>query len=266
MQHFDEEYFRVIRKILSDGERKEDRTGTGTISIFGEQMRFNLEDTFPFLTTKKVNTKAVINELIWMVTKGSTDVTWLQDRGHTFWDEWAFEGGSIGPGYGKQFRDCKGYDQVQQVISDIRSNPYSRRHIISLWQPDEISQMALPPCHGLIIQFNVSQGGELSCQMYQRSGDMFLGVPWNIAFYSLLTKVIAQITGLKAKEFVHVLGDAHVYLNHLDQIDEQLSREAKSYPTVDIHAGLNNIDDFEFDDVLILGYDPHPMIAAPVSI
>lgn len=265
-KNFDEEYLRVLREVLIYGEDSEDRTGTGTRSIFGTQMKFDINGPFPFLTTKKINTKAVINELVWMVSKGSTDVTWLQEQGHTFWDAWCYEDGTIGPGYGKQFRDCKGVDQVKKVIQSIKKDPQSRRHIISLWQPDEIEEMALPPCHGLIIQFYVEGGKYLSCQMYQRSGDMFLGVPWNIAFYSLLTKVVAQLTGLEAKSFIHTIGDAHIYLNHVDAVKEQLTRKPKPYPYVMLNGALSSIDEFCFEDVFINGYNPHPPIKAPISI
>lgn len=262
---FDEEYLRVLREILIYGEDKEDRTGTGTRSLFGTQMKFDITTEFPFLTTKKVNTKAVINELCWMVAKGSTDVNWLKDRGHTFWDDWTLKDGTIGPGYGKQFRNCKGIDQVKNVIRAIRTDPNSRRHIISLWQPDEIDEMVLPPCHGLVVQFSVSEGKYLSCQMYQRSGDFFLGVPWNIAFYSLLTRVVAQLVGLQAKHFIHSVGDAHIYSNHINQVKEQIGRKPKEYPFVVINGALRNIDDLEFEDFEIIGYDPHPTIKAPIS-
>lgn len=265
-RNFDEEYLRVLREVLIYGKDKEDRTGTGTRSLFGTQMKFDIEGPFPFLTTKKINTKAVINELVWMVSKGSTDVTWLQEQGHTFWDAWCFEDGSIGPGYGKQFRDCNGIDQVKTVINSIKKNPDSRRHIISLWQPDEIEDMALPPCHGLVVQFYVEDGKHLSCQMYQRSGDLFLGIPWNIAFYSLLTRIIAQLCGLTAKEFVHTIGDAHIYLDHIDQVKEQLTRKPKPYPFVLIGGDLHNIDDFCLESVQIIGYDPHPPIEAAISV
>lgn len=263
---FDDEYLKILREILVYGEDREDRTGTGTRSLFGTQMKFDISSEFPLLTTKTINVKAVVNELVWMVAKGSTDVTWLQDQGHTFWDAWQGEDGTIGKGYGKQFRDCKGVDQVKEVISSIKKDPMSRRHIISLWQPDELCEMTLPPCHGLVIQFYVSEGKYLSCQMYQRSGDFFLGVPWNIAFYSLLTRVIAQLTGLYAKHFVHTIGDAHIYLNHIDQVKEQLTRKPKAYPFLTLNGALHKIDDFCYEDVEVIGYNPMPSIKAPISI
>ncbi|MGB2264136.1 MAG: thymidylate synthase [Glaciecola sp.] len=264
-RNFDDEYLRVLRDVLIYGKDTPDRTGTGTRRLFGPQMEFDIEGQFPLLTTKKINYKAVINELVWMVSLGSTDVKWLQDQGHTFWDDWCHEDGTIGPGYGKQFRDCKGVDQVKAVVNSIKKDPYGRRHVISLWQPDEIEDMALPPCHGLVIQFFVEDDKYLSCKMYQRSGDMFLGVPWNIAFYSLLTRLIAQLAGLTAKTFIHTIGDAHIYLNHIDQVKEQLTRKPKPYPYLVIGGDLHSIDDFRYECVQVIGYDPHPSIKAEIS-
>jgi len=269
-KQFDEEYLGVLRQIFEKGIDHEDRTGTGRRSLNSVQMCFDITEEFPLLTTKRVNFKAVVNEFIWMVLRGSVDVNWLNERGHTFWDEWKGDDGTIGPGYGKQFRDCKGVDQVEQVVDSIKNDPYSSRHIISLWQPDEIVDMMLPPCHGVVIQFFVEKGesGEpewLSCQMYQRSGDFFLGIPFNIAFYSLFTKVLAYATGLKPKSFSHIVGDAHIYLNHLEQVEEQLTRTPKSYPYVLIAGAPENLS-FFWEDIVVVGYNPHPAIKAPISI
>jgi thymidylate synthase len=263
---FDEEYLRVLKDILVYGKDSPDRTGTGRRRLFSQHMKFDIAGEFPFLTTKKINTKAVINEFLWMVVEGSTDVKWLQERGHTFWDGWAFEDGTIGKGYGKQFRDCKGVDQVRKVIESIKTDPYSTRHVISLWQPDELDGMALVPCHGVFIEFFVEDGKWLNCHMTQRSGDFFLGVPWNIAFYSLFTRVIAKLTGLVAKEFSHLVVDAHIYLNHIEQVKEQLTRKAKPYPFLMISPHPKDIDEFTFDDFMIIGYDPQPAIKAPISV
>jgi len=265
-RNFDNEYLRVLRDVLVYGSDSPDRTGTGRRRLFSQTMKFDIAGEFPFLTTKKVNTKAIINELVWMVALGSTDVNWLNEQGHTFWDEWKLEDGTIGKGYGKQFRDCKGVDQVKRVIKSLKEDPYGSRHVISLWQPDEIDDMALPPCHGVHIQFFVEDGDKLSCQMVQRSGDMFLGVPFNIAFYSLLTRLIAQLTGMYAKELALTIVDAHIYLNHIDQVKEQLTRKPKPYPYVLISPHVKDIDDFRLEDVEILGYDPHPAIKAPISV
>lgn len=264
-KEFDNEYLALLREVLVYGQDTADRTGTGTRTLFGQQMKFDISGQFPLLTTKRINIKAVVNELVWMVCKGSTDVKWLQEQGHTFWNEWAFEDGTIGPGYGKQFRDCKGVDQVAEVIKSIKDNPHSRRHIISLWEPDEIDEMALPPCHGLIVQFYV-RGNYLDCQMYQRSGDAFLGIPWNIAFYSLLTKLIARLTGYQAGHFIHAIGDAHIYLNHIDQVKEQLTRKPRPYPYLQIAGNFKDINDFNYDMVFVNGYDPHPPIKAEISV
>lgn len=264
-KEFDNEYLSLLRKVLIYGQDSPDRTGTGTRSLFGHQMKFDISGQFPLLTTKAVNFRAVVNELVWMVCKGSTDVSWLQEQGHTFWNEWEKEDGTIGPGYGKQFRDCKGVDQVSGLISGLKSNPHGRRHIISLWEPSDIELMALPPCHGLIIQFYV-RGGYLDCKMYQRSGDMFLGVPWNIAFYSLFTKIIARLTGYQAGNFIHSLGDAHIYLNHIDQVKEQLTRKPKPYPYVQIAGNFKDINEFNYDMVFLNNYDPYPPIKAEISV
>ena len=265
-QEFDNEYLRVLRDVLVYGKDCTDvRTEVGRRRLFSQHMKFDISAEFPLLTTKKVNYKAVFNELVWMVAMGSTDVNWLNEQGHTFWDEWKLEDGTIGKGYGKQFRDCKGVDQVANVIKSIKETPHSTRHVISLWQPDEIPEMSLPPCHGVFIEFFVEEG-MLSCHMTQRSGDMFLGVPFNIAFYSMLTRVIAQLTGLLADEFSHLVVDAHIYLNHIDQVKEQLTRKPKAYPFVLISPTLRKIDDFVLDDVTVIGYNSHSHIKAPVSI
>lgn len=263
---FDKEYLRVLRDVLYYGQDTPDRTGTGRRRLFSQHMKFDIYDKFPLLTTKHINAKAVINELVWMVALGSTDVTWLQKQGHTFWNEWALSDGTIGKGYGHQFRNCKGVDQVRNVVESIKSDPYGTRHVISLWQPDEIKDMALPPCHGVLIEFFVDQGKYLNCHMTQRSGDMFLGVPFNIAFYSLFTKLIAHLTGLRAKELSHLIVDAHIYLNHLDQVSEQLGRKPKPYPTLTISDNVIDIDTFRYQDVTITGYNPHPAIKAPISV
>lgn len=265
-KNFDEEYLRVLRDILVYGKDHKDRTGTGRRRLFNQHMKFDISAEFPFLTTKKVNTKAVINEFVWMVCLGSTDVNWLNQQGHTFWDEWKLEDGTIGKGYGKQFRNCKGVDQVMNVIESIKSDPNGSRHVISLWQPDEIKDMALPPCHGVLIEFTVEDEKYLNCHMTQRSADYLLGVPFNIAFYSLFTRVVAQLTGLQAKEFSHLTVDSHIYLNHVDQVKEQLTRKPKPYPFLLIAPEIRKIDDFRFEDVRIIGYDPHPAIKAEISV
>lgn len=261
-KEFDNEYLQVMHNILNHGVDSPDRTGTGRRRLFDQTMKFDISEEFPLLTTKKVNFKAVVNELVWMVSLGSTDVAWLNEQGHTFWDEWKLEDGTIGKGYGKQFRDCKGVDQISSVLSSLKEDPYGTRHVISLWQPDEIPEMALPPCHGVHVQFFV-EDDQLSCKMIQRSGDWFLGVPFNIAFYSLLTKVLAQLTGLKAKEMSMTVIDAHLYKDHLTQAKKQLSRVPKPYPTVEVE--VQDINNLRWEDVTVKNYDPHPHIKAPIS-
>jgi thymidylate synthase len=261
-------YLDLLRDILANGDRQEDRTGVGTLSVFGRQLRCDLADGFPLLTTKKVHFKSVAVELLWFL-RGDTNVRWLQERGVSIWDEWADEDGELGPVYGKQWRRWKTpsgeeIDQIQGVVDQIKANPASRRHIVSGWNPADVPTMALPPCHTLF-QFNVSQG-RLSCQLYQRSADMFLGVPFNIASYALLTMMMAQATGLKPGEFVHTFGDAHIYTNHMDQVAEQLSREARALPTLRLNPDKIDLFDFEYEDFSIEGYDPHPRIAAPVAV
>ena len=261
-------YLDLLQRILDEGTEKSDRTGTGTLSVFGHQMRFDLTEGFPLVTTKKVHTRSVIGELIWFL-RGDTNVTWLQERGITIWDEWADENGDLGPVYGSQWRswptpDGRHVDQIARVIESIRTNPDSRRHIVSAWNVADVDDMALPPCHTLF-QFYVADGG-LSCQLYQRSADTFLGVPFNIASYALLTHMVAQVTGLQAREFVHTLGDAHLYLNHVDQAREQLSREPRPLPRLVLDPSVTAIDGFDLEHVLIQDYDPHPAIKAPIAI
>jgi thymidylate synthase len=262
------QYLDLLRHVLDDGVRKEDRTGTGTLSLFGHQMRFDLGDGFPLVTTKKVHVPAVVGELIWFI-RGDTNVRWLQDRGVTIWDEWADERGDLGPVYGYQWRSWptpggRHVDQLAAVIDGIRLDPDSRRHIVSAWNVADIPAMALAPCHTLF-QFYVAEG-RLSCQLYQRSGDLFLGVPFNIASYALLTHMVAQVTGLEPGEFVHTLGDAHLYSNHVEQAREQLTREPRPLPSLRLDPACRKIDDFTVDSIAIEGYDPHPAIRAPIAV
>jgi thymidylate synthase len=262
------QYQDLMRHVLEHGHKKEDRTGTGTISVFGYQMRFNLEDGFPLLTTKKVHLKSIIHELLWFL-QGSTNIKYLKDNGVTIWDEWADENGNLGPVYGYQWRnwpkpDGTHIDQIAQVVEMIRKNPDSRRLIVSAWNVADVDQMKLPPCHAFF-QFYVANG-KLSCQLYQRSADIFLGVPFNIASYALLTMMVAQVCGLKAGDFVHTLGDAHIYLNHLEQTREQLSREPRALPTMRINPDVKDIFGFRFEDFTLENYDPHPAIKAPVAV
>jgi len=253
---------------MNHGDKKNDRTGTGTLSIFGYQMRFDLSEKFPLLTTKKVHLKSVIYELLWFL-KGSTNIKYLQDNGVSIWDEWADENGDLGPVYGSQWRswrthDNRSIDQIEKLISDLKTNPDSRRLIVSAWNVAEIENMKLPPCH-CFFQFYVANN-KLSCQLYQRSADIFLGVPFNIASYALLTLMIAQVVNLEPGEFVHTLGDAHIYSNHFDQVNEQLTRQPKELPTMHINSNVKNIFDFRFEDFKLSDYDPYPLIKAPVAI
>ena len=261
-------YQDLLQHVLEHGHKKEDRTGTGTISVFGYQMRFNLADGFPLLTTKKVHLKSIIHELLWFL-QGSTNIAYLKEHGVTIWDEWADQNGNLGPVYGYQWRnwpkpDGTHIDQITQVINSIKNNPDSRRLIVSAWNVADVEKMKLPPCHAFF-QFYVADG-RLSCQLYQRSADIFLGVPFNIASYALLTMMVAQVCGLKLGDFVHTLGDAHIYLNHMDQVKEQLSRAPKSLPQMQINTGVNDIFGFKFEDFTLVNYDPYPAIKAPVAV
>ncbi len=262
------QYHELMQHVLDHGVEKHDRTGTGTISVFGYQMRFNLEEGFPMVTTKKLHLRSIIHELIWFL-KGETNIQYLKENGVSIWDEWADEQGNLGPVYGSQWRSWKGadgktVDQITQVVEQIKKNPDSRRLIVSAWNVAEIENMALPPCHAFF-QFYVANG-KLSCQLYQRSADIFLGVPFNIASYALLTMMVAQVCGLGYGDFVHTLGDAHLYSNHLEQTKLQLSRELKPLPTMKINPEVKNIFDFKFEDFELVGYDPHPHIKAPVAV
>ena len=257
-----------MQHVLDRGNKKEDRTGTGTVSVFGYQMRFDLAEGFPLITTKKLHLKSIIYELLWFL-KGSTNVAWLQQNGVRIWNEWALENGELGPIYGYQWRswtDCNAQhiDQIAQVINSIKNNPDSRRHIVSAWNVGQIDDMQLPPCH-ILFQFYVADG-KLSCQLYQRSADIFLGVPFNIASYALLTMMIAQVTGLEAGEFVHTLGDAHIYTNHIEQVKTQLSREPRTLPIMKINPERKNIDDFVYDDFVLENYDPHSHIKGAIAV
>jgi thymidylate synthase len=261
-------YLDLLRYVRDTGIRKSDRTGTGTISVFGYQMRFNLQDGFPLVTTKKCHLRSIIHELLWFL-KGETNVRYLKENGVSIWDEWANEQGELGPIYGFQWRswpapDGRHIDQIQRVLDDLKSNPDSRRIIVSAWNVADLDKMALAPCHAFF-QFYVADG-KLSCQLYQRSADLFLGVPFNIASYALLTLMVAQVTGLKPGDFVHTLGDAHIYLNHLDQVNEQLSREPRALPAMKMNPDVKNLFDFKFEDFTLEGYDPHPAIKAPVAV
>ena len=261
-------YLDLLQRILDDGVEKSDRTGTGTSSVFGHQMRFDLTEGFPLVTTKKVHTRSVFAELLWFL-RGDTNVKWLQDRGVTIWDEWADTDGDLGPIYGYQWRswpapEGRHIDQLAAVIEGIRADPDSRRHLVSAWNVADLPRMALAPCHALF-QFYVADG-RLSCQLYQRSGDLFLGVPFNIASYALLTHMVAQVSGLEVGDFVHTLGDAHLYLNHLDQAREQLTREPRALPELRLDPACRSIDDFTPGSVQVLGYDPHPAIRAPIAV
>jgi thymidylate synthase len=263
-----EQYLDLLRRTLDEGVRKEDRTGTGTLSVFGHQMRFDLGDGFPLVTTKKVHVPSVVGELLWFV-RGDTNVAWLHEHGVTIWDEWADGTGDLGPIYGYQWRswpapDGRHVDQLAAVIESIRDDPDSRRHVVSAWNVADLPRMALQPCHALF-QFYVADG-RLSCQLYQRSGDLFLGVPFNIASYALLTHMVAQVTDLEVGEFVHTLGDAHLYLNHLDQAREQLTREPRALPELRLDPACRTIDSFTPESVQVVGYDPHPAIRAPIAV
>ena len=263
-----QQYLELMRHVITHGVRKEDRTGTGTVSVFGHQMRFDLATGFPLVTTKKLHLRSIIHELLWFL-RGDTNIQYLRDNGVTIWDEWADGHGELGPIYGYQWRswptpDGAHIDQIRQVVEQIQRNPDSRRLIVSAWNVADIERMALPPCHAFF-QFYVAQG-KLSCQLYQRSADIFLGVPFNIASYALLTLMIAQVTGLQAGEFIHTLGDAHLYLNHLAQTEIQLAREPFPLPRMQLNPAVTSIFDFRYDDFELVGYQSHPAIKAPVAV
>lgn len=262
------QYHQLLRLVLEQGKFKPDRTGTGTYAVFGAQTRFSLRDSFPVLTTKKLHLKSIIYELLWFL-RGDTNIKWLNGNGVTIWDEWADKDGNLGRVYGAQWCDWRTADgrsinQINQVIEQIMTKPDSRRHIVNAWNVGEIDQMALPPCHALF-QFFV-QDGELSCQLYQRSADLFLGVPFNIASYALLTLMVAQVCGLKPGDFVHTFGDLHLYANHLEQAKLQLTREPRPLPTMKLNPAVKNIHHFRFEDFELAGYDPHPAIKAPIAV
>jgi thymidylate synthase len=262
------QYEELLKHVKENGIEKTDRTGTGTISIFGYQMRFNLKEGFPLVTTKKMHLKSIIHELLWFL-KGSSNISYLKENGVSIWDEWADENGELGPVYGTQWRnwpapDGKHIDQIENIIRTIKNSPDSRRIIVSAWNVAEVDQMALPPCH-LLFQFYVAKG-RLSCQMYQRSADMFLGVPFNIASYALLTMMVAQVCDLEPGEFIHTLGDTHIYSNHFEQVDLQLSREPRPYPTMKINPEVKDIFGFKFEDFVLENYNPHGGIKAPIAI
>lgn len=263
-----QEYHRLLRLVLDHGRPRTDRTGTGTIGVFGAQARFDLRDSFPLVTTKKVHVRSIIHELLWFL-RGDTNTGYLHDHGVTIWDEWADASGDLGRIYGAQWRDWRtpdgpSVDQISEAVRLIRTSPDSRRIIVSAWNPGELSRMALPPCHALF-QFHVADG-ELSCQLYQRSADLFLGVPFNIASYALLTLMMAQVCGLRPGEFVHTFGDLHLYSNHLEQAREQLSREPRPLPRMRLNPARRELGEFVYDDFTLEGYDPHPAIKAPVAV
>ncbi len=262
------QYHDLLRLVLEKGQPRSDRTGTGTLSIFGAQARFDLRGNFPLLTTKKLHLKSIIYELLWFL-RGDTNIRYLNEHGITIWDEWADEHGDLGRVYGAQWRDWRGenglrVDQIENVIIQIKSNPQSRRLIVSAWNPAEIDRMALPPCH-VLFQFYV-QDDELSCQLYQRSADLFLGVPFNIASYSLLTMMVAQVVDLRPGDFVHTFGDLHLYQNHLEQAREQLTRDCRSLPRMKLNPAIKKMRDFRFEDFELIGYAPHPAIKAPIAV
>nr|AVA17812.1 thymidylate synthase [uncultured bacterium] len=262
------QYHELLNHVLETGHQKADRTGTGTLSVFGYQMRFNLSDGFPLLTTKKLHTRSIFHELLWFL-KGETNIKYLKDNKVSIWDEWADENGELGPVYGKQWRswetaDGKTVDQIANVIKQIKENPDSRRHLVIAFNPGEVDKMALPPCHAFF-QFYVANG-KLSCQLYQRSADIFLGVPFNIASYALLTHMVAQVCNLQPGDFIHTFGDAHIYSNHMEQVKLLLSRTPRALPQLKLNPNVKNIFDFTYEDIEITGYDPHPMIKAEVAV
>jgi thymidylate synthase len=264
----EQQYLDLLSEVLARGASKTDRTGTGTLSVFGRQLRFELDSGYPLLTTKKLHLKSIIYELLWFL-RGETSVRWLQERGVSIWDEWADADGELGPVYGAQWRHWKGADgsetdQIAQLLDGLRKSPDSRRHIVTAWNPADIPRMALAPCH-LLFQFYVADG-RLSCQMYQRSADLFLGVPFNIACYALLTQMVAQVVGLRCGDFVHTLGDAHIYRNHFEQVREQLTRAPRPFPRMRLDPGVDDLLAFKYEDFVLEGYDPHPAIKAPVAV
>ena len=263
------EYLDLLRLVLQKGKKRSDRTGVGTLGVFGAQARFDLRDSFPLLTTKKLHTRSIIHELLWFI-KGDTNVKYLHDNKVTIWDEWADENGDLGRIYGAQWTDWRTSDgrsvnQIKNAVEGLRKDPFGRRHIVCAWNPGELDKMALPPCHAMF-QFYVSADGELSCQLYQRSADLFLGVPFNIASYAMLTMMVAQVCGYKPGEFIHTFGDLHIYLNHLEQVDLQLSRQPRPLPKLALNPDRKNLEDFVFEDFKIDGYDPYPAIKAPIAV
>ncbi|MFC0358762.1 MULTISPECIES: thymidylate synthase [Kytococcus] len=262
------QYLDLLRDVLENGVATDDRTGTGTLAVFGRQARYDLREGFPLVTTKRIYRKGVVGELLWFL-RGDTNVRWLQERDIHIWNEWADENGDLGPVYGAQWRswpspDGGSVDQIAKVVRSIRENPASRRHVVSAWNPAEVDEMALPPCHALF-QFHVADG-RLSCQLYQRSADLFLGVPFNIASYALLTHMVAHVTGLEVGDFVHTMGDLHLYSNHLEQARAQLAREPRALPTLELNPAVRELDAFDLEDVTVHGYDPHPAISAPIAV
>jgi thymidylate synthase len=263
-------YEDLLRHVWENGQVRRDRTGVGTKSVFGAQLRFDLRDSFPLVTTKKVHLKSIIYELLWFL-RGDTNVKWLQDHGVSIWNEWADENGDLGPVYGKQWvawqkPDGTTVNQIQEIVETLKRDPWSRRLLVCAWNPGELKQMALTPCHALFQFYADPEKGELSCQLYQRSADVFLGVPFNIASYALLTLMVAQVTGLKAGEFVHTFGDAHVYLNHEEAVRTQLAREPRPFPRMVLNPSVQNVFGFQFEDFELQGYDPHPAIKAPIAV
>ncbi len=263
------EYLNLLKLVMENGSERSDRTGVGTIGVFGAQARFDLRESFPLLTTKKLHTRSIIYELLWFL-RGDTNIKFLNENRVSIWDEWADKDGNLGRVYGAQWRDWRApdgrhIDQIKNLVEGIRKDPFGRRHIVSAWNPGELDKMALPPCHALF-QLYVSPDGGLSCQLYQRSADLFLGVPFNIASYALLTMMVAQVCGLKPREFVHTFGDLHIYKNHLDQVREQLSREPRALPKMKLNPDRRELDEFVYEDFTLEGYDPHPTIKAPIAI